>query len=106
MSDETIKEIPFLVTPSEDDEDQDTKSISLPDGEAIIKNIPVEKLKENLNNICEGLTSALSDIKKVGNFKLKEVTVGVEVSADGGVNFVGTVNIGGKSAITLTFTEE
>ena len=83
-----METIPFLVSVPEE-EDQDVKAIQLPNGnEAIIENIPVDKLKENISKICEGLSTALSDIKKVGDFKLKEVTIAVEVTAQGGVNFV------------------
>ncbi|GCA84187.1 hypothetical protein MiHa_02158 [Microcystis aeruginosa NIES-2522] len=97
--------IPFLVS-LPDESGQDTKGIFSADAEIRLQEIPIDRLKENLNNICQGLTTALSDIKKVGNFKLKEVTVGVEVNAEGGVNFVGTVKLGGKGAITLTFAED
>jgi len=34
---------------------------------------------------------------------LKTVTVAVEVSAEGGVSFIGTAKASGKGAITLTF---
>lgn len=102
MASETI---PFLVSlPNE--EDQNVKGLFSPDAEIGLKNIPIDLLKENLNNICQSLATALSDIKKVGNFKLKEVSIGVEITAEGGVSFIGTAKLGGKSTITLTFTED
>lgn len=101
MASETI---PFLVS-LPDEEEQEVKGIFSRDAEIGLKNIPADRLKENLNSLCQGLATALSDIKKVGNFQLKEVTIGVEVTAEGGVNFVGTSKLGGKGAITLTFTE-
>ncbi|NES86441.1 MAG: hypothetical protein F6K10_36575 [Moorea sp. SIO2B7] len=61
--------IPFLVSLSEE-EDQEVKGILSPDAEIALENIPIDKLKENLNNICRGLSTALSDIKKASNFKL------------------------------------
>jgi hypothetical protein len=102
MATETI---PFLVI-LPDEEDKETKGVFFPDAEIGLENISVDRLKENLGNICQGLSTVLSDIKKVGNFKLTEVTIGVEVTAEGGVNFVGTSKVGGKGAITLTFSEE
>ena len=101
----TTETIPFLVSLPDQDH-QETKGIFVPDGEIVLQNIPVDHLKENLSKICQGLTTVLSDVKKVGSFKLKEVEIGVEVTADGGVNFVGTAKVGGKGAITLTFVDE
>jgi hypothetical protein len=100
-----IETIPFLVV-LPDEEDKETKGVFSPNAEIGLENISVDRLKKNLGSICQGLSTVLSDIKKVGNFKLTEVTIGVEVSAEGGVNFVGTTKVGGKGAITLTFSEE
>jgi hypothetical protein len=41
----------------------------------------------------------------VGQFKLKEITMQVEISASGGISIIGTASIGGKGAITLKFAE-
>jgi hypothetical protein len=79
----TIETIPFLVI-LPDEEDKETKGIFSPDAEIGLENISIDRLKENLGNICQGLSTVLSDIKKVGGFKLTEVTIGVEVTAEGG----------------------
>lgn len=71
-------------------------------GEALI---PVEKLKTNLEQVSRSVLSVIKDIKEVGQYKLKEVTLQVEVSASGGVSLIGTANVGGKGAITLKFAE-
>jgi hypothetical protein len=47
----------------------------------------------------------LNDVKQVGGFQLKQVTIQVEVTAEGGIELVGTAKLGGKGAITLTFSE-
>jgi hypothetical protein len=47
----------------------------------------------------------LDDVKQISSFKLKEVTIQVEVTAEGGIELVGTAKLGGKGAITLTFAE-
>jgi hypothetical protein len=85
-------------------EDEDTKSIFMPDAEAVLEEVPVDKLRANLKSISESLSALFRDIKQVGAMQLKEVTVAVEVSASGGVSLIGTVNVGGKGAITLKFT--
>ncbi len=62
-------------------------------------------LQKNLAGVCNAFTEALQDIKKVGDFTLEEVTLGVEVSAEGGVSFIGSAKAGGKGAITLKFVK-
>ena len=67
--------------------------------------LPIEILQTNLQQACEGLSDAFSGLKQVGDFKLKQVTIGIEVSAEGGISFVGTAKAGARGAITLTFEE-
>ena len=56
-------------------------------------------------NVSHSMVSVLEEVKNIGRFKLKEITLQVEVSSDGGINLIGTANLGGKGAITLTFAE-
>jgi hypothetical protein len=98
-----METIPFLV--SLPDEEQQVKGIFSTDTEIAVRDLPVERLRENLNTVCQGLASVLDDVKKVGNFQLKTVTIQVEVSAEGGIELIGTAKLGGKGAITLTFGE-
>ena len=95
--------IPILVSLPE--EDEDVKGIFSSDGEIGSLEIPTERLQENLTKVCQGVTEVLSHVKQVGDFKLKQVTIQVEVTAEGGVELIGTAKIGGKGAITLTFSE-
>lgn len=67
------------------------------------REIPVERLREGLGRACAGLSQALTDLRQVGDFRLKRVTVAVEVSAEGGISFIGSAKAAGKGAITLTF---
>jgi len=41
--------------------------------------------------------------EKSNDFKLKQIEVGIEISAEGGVNLIGTLTAGAKTAIKLTF---
>ena len=100
--------IPFLVTLP--DEPTETGEMGLfsafgPGAEIGLQQIPVDRLKANLIGVTESLLKALKDIKQVGKYKLKEVEIEVEVSADGGVSLIGTASLGGKGAIKLTFSE-
>jgi len=95
--------LPILVSLPE--EDEDVKGIFSPDGDMVFREIPTQQLKENLSRVCQGVAETLSEVKKVGEFKLKEVTIQVEITAEGGVELIGTAKMGGKGAITLKFTE-
>ena len=70
-----------------------------------LEQIPVQRLRENLGDVCHALTSILEDVRGVGKFRLQEVTVHVEISHDGEVNLVATPARGSEGAITLTFAE-
>lgn len=71
--------------------------------EAVIERIPVAKLRANLHAVCSNVVEVLKDIKKVGDFELSEVTLQVEVGAEGGVALIGTANVSSSGAISLTF---
>lgn len=106
-----MSDIPFLVSiPDENTEEEvkEVKGIFSSRGnreQVALCNIPTERLKENLTRVCQSLGETLRDVKAVGNFRLKEVTIQVEVTAEGGVELIGTAKLGGKGAITLTFSE-
>lgn len=95
--------IPILVSQLE--QDPDTMGIFVPDADVLLERIPVETLQENLGKLCQQVGTVVSHARQVGDFKLKEVTVQVEITAEGGVEMIGTAKVGGKGAITLTFAE-
>ena len=66
-----------------------------------VRDMPVETLKTSMSQLSSHLGQILSDVKKVGDFKLQEVTLTVEVSAEGKVILVGKTGI--KGGITLKF---
>jgi len=70
-----------------------------------VASIPVETLRANFRECTQMLSEALGDIHNVGTFELQEVEVGVEVSAEGGVQFVGTAKVAGSGSIKLKFTK-
>jgi len=98
-----METIPFLV--SLPDEDEQVKGIFSTETDIVVRDLPTERLRENLNKVCEGVASMVSDVKKIGGFQLKQVTIQVEVTAEGGIELIGTAKLGGKGAITLTFSE-
>jgi hypothetical protein len=68
-----------------------------------IAEIPVKQLRASLNAATAGLADVLRDLWKVGEFQLNEITIGLEISAEGGVHFIGTSKVGGKGSISLKF---
>jgi hypothetical protein len=62
-----------------------------------------EGLAASLRELTEELGRIFADVRRVGAFELNEVQVGLEISAEGGFNLIGSAKAGGKGAITLTF---
>ncbi|MCP4696164.1 MAG: hypothetical protein GY862_04855 [Gammaproteobacteria bacterium] len=73
-------------------------------GKQTVKNVAAEKLRESLTGLSGQISEILQDVKQVGDFKLKQVQVGVEISAEGGFVLIGKAGV--KGAVTLTFAAE
>jgi len=74
-------------------------------GESSIRDIPVAVLRDNLQRAVLGLQHVIGSITvPPGGMPLKEAQVSFEVTAGGGITFVGTsAQVAAKGAITLTF---
>jgi len=71
-----------------------------------VRNFDVDKLQDELRSFCQSLSLMLKDIQAVGAYKLSEVTVAAEISAEGGFQLIGTSKVGGKGSIELKFTSK
>jgi len=71
-------------------------------GRARSKAIDVARLRESFAGLSAQVSTILQDVKKVGDFELKQVQLQVEISSEGGVHLVGTLKAGVRGAITLT----
>jgi hypothetical protein len=107
-----MDQIPFLVAAPPGTEYKDSRPETkglfrrAPQSEDVaLAAIPVDALRKNLSGVSQAVLQVLADIRKVGDFRLKEVELQVEVTAEGGVQFIGTAKLGGKGASTLTFAE-
>jgi len=99
-----METIPFIVSVL--DENVASKGLFTCSGRSLrLVEIPLEQLKKNLASVSSAMAEALQGIKEVGRFRLKEVNLQVEISAEGGVHFIGTASMEGKGAITLKFEE-
>jgi hypothetical protein len=98
--------IPIIVAVPEGEEDDlgGVKGILIPEPGTAVKELPASTLRQNLGAVCSAVVELLKDIKQVGQFKLKEVELAVEISAEGGVQLIGTSKVGGKGAIKLKFS--
>ena len=61
------------------------------------------ELAASLRGLTRQLGELFGDLRAVGGYELQEVQVGLEISAEGGFNLIGSATVGGKGAITLTF---
>ena len=66
-----------------------------------VRNVDSSRIKASLSQLTGEITSVLEDIKAVGGFQLKQITLNVEISAEGKVFLVGKA--GAKGGISLTF---
>ena len=82
-----------------------TKGFLWDDDETAPVPIPLDHLKANMEAACRQVSQMLEDVRSVGQFRLSEITLQVEISAEGGVQFIGTSKVAGKGAITLKFVE-
>lgn len=69
-----------------------------------VVNIDAEALSANLSGLISGVGTVVSAAEAAaGALTLKEVQVGVEITAEGGVALIGTASVGATASITLTF---
>lgn len=66
-----------------------------------VRNLDISNLKASVADLASQLSEVFRDLKAVGGFKLTEVTVSVEVSAEGSVFLVGKAGVSG--GISLKF---
>jgi hypothetical protein len=87
------------------EQDGQTKSLFEVDADVVLKHLDVNRLRDRMKTVCGSVSQLFADIQKVGQFRLQEVTIQVEITAEGGVELIGTAKVGGKGAITLKFIE-
>jgi len=68
-----------------------------------VRNIDVNKLKQSIADLSTKISTIFHDIRNVGEYRLQEIQISVEISAEGGISLVGTLKGGTKGAVTLTF---
>lgn len=70
---------------------------------AVLKGLSPEILHKSLEDFCQGVGQILIGTRQVGEFELEEVTLQVEVSAEGGFELIGVSKAGGAASMQLKF---
>jgi hypothetical protein len=99
--------IPFLVLqPDRPDSEMGIFRRVGAEGPVVLERIPVETLRAQVSDLAGSLSRAFDTEARsdADGFRLKEIVVQVEVSVEGGLNLIGTASIGGRGALTLTFS--
>ena len=97
-----MSKIPVITAPAHATEPR-PGTLGILEPESMITELDTDRLKASLAGLSAQIGEVLSDIRAVGDFKLKEVKVSVEISAEGGVALIGSAKAGAKGAIELTF---
>ena len=64
--------------------------------ETEIRDMDAGKLQKSLAKLYENAATIFQDMKKVGDFQLREVQLQVEITAEGGFALIGTAKAGAK----------
>jgi hypothetical protein len=72
----------------------------------IVKKIPVEQLQKELSALSDSIGEMLDNASSAepGKLQLEELSVQVEITASGGINLIGSANVGATASMTLTFS--
>lgn len=91
--------LPFWVEP---DDGEDT--MGLLGGNPELRAVPLGPLRRNLAATVDALQQVFADIAaQGGTLPLAEAQLSFQVTANGGVQLIGTGQVGGSRALTLTF---
>ena len=72
--------------------------------DAILADLDVEKLRNSFDKLSGDIKDIFAGAAQGdAACRLKEISVGVEISAEGAVTLIGSLSAGGKASITLTF---
>jgi hypothetical protein len=93
-----------LVAPSSSGGSHESKGILASSADAVLAEVDVERLKVSFTKLSGDISQMFaSDTGEKHGYRLKQITVGVEISAEGSVTLIGSLKAAGKAAITLTF---
>jgi hypothetical protein len=86
------------------EEGSDTKSVYLEESRTTRMLLPIERLREEMRSETSKLIDVLNAAPAdPAGWHLKEVEVGVEITAEGGLSFIGTAKAGAHASFKIKF---
>lgn len=99
--------LPFLVLDQDEGSEDAMGGLFNHDAPVRLREIPAEIFRESLRRTISSLSSVLGEIGSESlGMPLREVQIGAQVSASGGVQLIGTAQAGTTGAITLIFRRD
>lgn len=102
--------LPFWVEATEDDialaaQNSDTMgSLFSRDGDAVLRAVPLGPLRKNLADAVDALQQVFQEVAdRGGPLPLAEAQLSFQVTASGGIQFIGSGQVQGARSLTLTF---
>lgn len=89
-----------------DNDDSGQKSTGRLSGRGLspgVAEIDTAALAGKMQELSQQLEEVFGQIGDVGKFRLNKVELGVEISAEGGINLIASGKVAGKGAIKLVF---
>ncbi|MFJ4784336.1 hypothetical protein [Streptomyces sp. NPDC088794] len=101
--------LPFWVEATEEDialaaRSNDTMGLFNRDGDAVLHAVPLGPLRRNLADAVDALQQVFQEVAdRGGPLPLAEAQLSFQVTAGGGVQFIGSGQVQGGRSLTLTF---
>jgi hypothetical protein len=73
---------------------------------SVVADVNLDTLKANIDQLRAQVAELFAAEERGSGFRLKQVDAGIEITAEGGVRLIGSLTIGAKAAVTLTFERE
>ncbi|MEU6201026.1 hypothetical protein [Streptomyces sp. NPDC047061] len=97
----------FWVSSEEHGEDPgDSMGLFNGNGDTVLRRIPLGPLRKNLADAVDALQQIFADVAaRGGQLPLREAHLSFQVTANGGVQFIGTTQMQSSRGIVLVFKE-
>ncbi|MFI0709720.1 hypothetical protein ACH4SK_03505 [Streptomyces inhibens] len=99
--------LPFWVSfDDENDEPRDSMGLFGDSGDTALRNVPLGPLRKNLAEAVDALQQLFTDVAaRGGPLPLREAHLSFQVTAAGGVQFIGTSQLQSSRGIVLVFKQ-
>jgi hypothetical protein len=103
--DDAVNTIDVLVPLDADGEEAGTKGLfRATDREFVLQKLPVATLQRSVREVCAAVRGIFDEVaRESGEMDLAEAQLSFEVNSKGGLNLIGSAEIGTKGAVVLVF---